>query len=99
MISFGAVINSAAGERFALRKETIGRRARCRDMCEQCKEIDAKIEPTSGSPKGLPTRRRYQAGHDQRGGKPERQAGEDEGDDQRNRAGKRWKLVSAKRLT
>ena len=44
MISFGAVTNSAAGERFALREETIGRRARCRDMCEQCKEIDAKIE-------------------------------------------------------
>jgi hypothetical protein len=44
MVSFGAVTNSAAGERFALREKTIGRRARCRDMCEQCKEIDAKIE-------------------------------------------------------
>ena len=31
------------GERFALREETIGQRARCRDMCERCKEIDAKI--------------------------------------------------------
>ena len=44
MVSFGAVTNSAAWERFALREETIGRRPRCRDMCEQCKEIDAKIE-------------------------------------------------------
>ena len=44
MVSFGAVTNSAAWECFALREETIGRRARCRDMCEQCKEIDAKIE-------------------------------------------------------
>ena len=44
MVSFGAVTNSAATERFALREETVGRRARCGDMCKQCKEIDAKIE-------------------------------------------------------
>ena len=34
---------AASGNAFALREETIGRRARCPDMCKQCKEIDAKI--------------------------------------------------------